>query len=156
MRRTYMNTTTRLAMVVLGCGLLAACGSLKDSGHRGEQAIQLVKASSPQVGAFSVISNIEKLSQDNGRKGDPWELGAWEAGFPSRKDQISDFLSNYFSFTFKPTGNYWVRFSYKDKGGVHEASWDTNVYSKKVTPTNEVAKQLSAAGIQATPAAPPS
>ena len=154
MRRTYLYTATRLTMVMVACVFLSACGDLRNTGHRGQQAIQLVKAYAPELGAFSVISNIEKLSQDNGRKSDPWELGEWEAGFLSRKDQIVDQLSNYFSFSFKPVGNYWVRFSYKDKGGVHEATWDVNVYSKKVTPTNEVAKQLSAAGIQAAPAAP--
>lgn len=147
MRPTYLYIAARLTMVMLGCALLTGCGDLKDTGHRGQLAIQMVKAYAPQVGAFTVISNIEKLSQDNGRKGDPWELGEWEAGFPSRKDQIVDGLSNYFSFSFKPVGDYWVRFSYKDKSGVHEATWDVNVYSKKVTPTNEVAKQLSTAGM---------
>jgi hypothetical protein len=120
-----------------------ACGEKKEMGPKELQAIQLVKAFTPEGTIFSVISNIEKMSQDSGRQGDTWELGAWEAGFPSQKDQIIEVLSEYFT-VFRPSGDYWVRFSYKDKNGVHQGMWDVNIYTKKITPKNDVAQMFSA------------
>jgi hypothetical protein len=105
------------------------------------QAIQLVKAYTPEGTVFSVISNIEKMAEDSNRKGDKWELGAWEAGLPSQKDRIIDELSQYFT-VFRPTGDYWVSFSYKNKDGTHQALWDVNIYTKKITAKNDTAQKL--------------
>jgi hypothetical protein len=54
-------------------------------------------------------------------------------------------LSQYFN-VFRPSGDYWVRFTYKNKAGTHEALWDVNIYSKKVVQKNDVAKSLSPVG----------
>jgi len=123
--------------------LIWACGEKKELGPKEQQAIQLVKAYTPEGGIFSVISNIEKQAEDNGRQGNKWELGSWEAGLPSQKDRVIEELSQYFNI-FRPAGDYWVRFTYKDKEGVHQGLWDVNIYTKKVVVKNEVAQQLSA------------
>jgi hypothetical protein len=129
--------------VILSGLLMSGCGEKTEMGPKEQQAIQLVKAYTPEGALFSAISNIQKMSEDSGRKGDKWELGAWKAGFPSQKDQIIETLSQYFT-VFRPAGDYWVSFSYKDKDGVHQALWDVNIYTKKVVPKNDVAKQFSA------------
>jgi hypothetical protein len=144
-----MQNKQRLSQVfflgtALVCVLITACGEKKEMGPKEQQAIQLVKAYAPEGSLFSVISNIEKQAEDNGRQGDKWELGPWEAGFPSQKDRIIEELSQYFN-VFRPAGDYWVRFTYKDKNGVHEGLWDVNIYTKKVTPKNDVAKSFSPA-----------
>lgn len=134
----------RLCLMIILSGLLiGGCGEKTEMGPKEQQAIQLVKAYTAEGTLFSVISNIEKMAQDNGRKGDKWELGAWKAGFPSQKDQIIETLSQYFT-VFRPAGDYWVSFSYKDKNGVHQAMWDVNIYTKKVVPKDDIAKQFSA------------
>ena len=89
-----------------------------------------------------MISNIDKQADDNGRKGDKWELGSWEAGLPSQKDRIIEELSQYFN-VFRPAGDYWVRFTYKNKEGMHEALWAVNIYTKKVEIKNDVAQKFS-------------
>ena len=143
---TFMQKHTKFAWLVLAlsCTLLWACGGKKEMGPKEQQAIQVVKAYAPGESLFTVISNIEKQADDNGRKGDKWELGPWEAGLPSQKDRIIDTLSQYFN-VFRPAGDYWVRFTYKDKEGVHEALWEVNIYSKKVAVKNEVAQKFSTA-----------
>jgi len=123
--------------------LIWACGEKKELGPKEQQAIQLVKAYTPEGGIFSVISNIEKQAEDNGRQGNKWELGSWEAGLPSQKDRVIEELSQYFNI-FRPASDYWVRFTYKDKEGVHQGLWDVNIYTKKVMVKNDVAQQLSA------------
>jgi len=123
--------------------LIWACGEKKELGPKEQQAIQLVKAYTPEGGIFSVISNIEKQAEDNGRQGNKWELGPWEAGLPSQKDRVIEELSQYFNI-FRPAGDYWVRFTYKDKEGVHQGLWDVNIYTKKIVVKNDVAQQLSA------------
>jgi len=123
--------------------LIWACGEKKELGPKEQQAIQLVKAYTPEGGIFSVISNIEKQAEDNGRQGNKWELGPWEAGLPSQKDRVIEELSQYFNI-FRPAGDYWVRFTYKDKEGVHQGLWDVNIYTKKVVVKNDVAQQFSA------------
>ena len=132
-----------LLLVAVSCTLIWACGEKKELGPKEQQAIQLVKAYTPEGGIFSVISNIEKQAEDNGRQGNKWELGSWEAGLPSQKDRVIEELSQYFNI-FRPAGDYWVRFTYKDKEGVHQGLWDVNIYTKKVVVKNEVAQQLSA------------
>ena len=132
-----------LSLVAISCSLIWACGEKKELGPKEQQAIQLVKAYTPEGGIFSVISNIEKQAEDNGRQGNKWELGPWEAGLPSQKDRVIEELSQYFNI-FRPAGDYWVRFTYKDKEGVHQGLWDVNIYTKKVMVKNDVAQQLSA------------
>ncbi|TMA61153.1 MAG: hypothetical protein E6J80_00905, partial [Deltaproteobacteria bacterium] len=102
-----------LLLVAISCSLIWACGEKKELGPKEQQAIQLVKAYTPEGGIFSVISNIEKQAEDNGRQGNKWELGPWEAGLPSQKDRVIEELSQYFNI-FRPAGDYWVRFTYKD------------------------------------------
>ena len=142
MPSTQMHKKKALLLLTLSCTLVWACGEKKEMGPKEQQAIQLVKAYTPEGGVFTVISNIEKMAGDSGRKGDKLELGSWEAGFPSQKDRIIEELSQYFN-VLRPAGDYWVRFSYKNKDGVHQGLWDVNIYSKKVVIKNDVAKQLS-------------
>ena len=132
-----------LLLLAVSCTLAWACGEKKDLGPKEQQAIQMVKAYTPEGGVFSVISNVEKQAEDNGRQGNKWELGPWEAGLPSQKDRIIEELSQYFNI-FRPAGDYWVRFSYKDKDGVHQGLWDVNIYTKRVVVKNDVAQQFSA------------
>jgi hypothetical protein len=131
-----------LSLLVLSCALLWGCGEKKEMGPKEQQAIQIVKAYTPGEGMFSVTSNIDKMADDSGRAGNKWELGPWEAGLPSQKDRIIDELSQFFN-VFRPTGDYWVRFSYKDKDGTHEALWAVNIYTKKVEIKNDVAQKFS-------------
>jgi hypothetical protein len=142
MTHVQVAKNTVLLALLLSCTLLWACGEKREMGPKELQAIQMVKAYTGGEGLFSVISNIEKMSEDSGRKGDKWELGPWEAGLPSQKDRIIEELSQYFNI-FRPAGDYWVRFSYKDKEGVHEALWDVNIYTKKIVAKNEVAQKFS-------------
>lgn len=134
---------TKTLLLVTCVGLLAwGCGEKRELGPKEQQAIQLVKAYTPEGGVFSVISNIEKAAEVNARQGNKWELGPWEAGLPSQKDRIVEELSQYFNI-FRPAGDYWVRFTYKDKDGIHEALWNVNIYTKKVVTKNEVAQQFT-------------
>lgn len=132
-------------IVLLTCVVLlgGACGGQKEMGPKEQQAIQLVKAYTPEGGVFSVISNIEKAAEVSARQGNKWEMGPWEAGLPSQKDRLIEELSQYFNI-FRPAGDYWVRFTYKDKDGIHEALWDVNIYTKKVVVKNELAQQFTA------------
>ena len=129
------------------CLLLSGCSEDATIKAKGQQAIQLVKAFIPEGTVFSVISNIEKMSEDSGRQGDKWEYSdsSWQAGLPTQKDLFMEKLSQYFN-VFRPSGDFWVRFTYKNKAGTHEALWDVNIYSKKVVQKNDVAKSLSPTG----------
>jgi hypothetical protein len=143
--RQYARITAGAFMA--SCLLLSGCSEDATIKAKGQQAIQLVKAFIPEGTVFSVISNIEKMSEDSGRQGDKWEYSesSWQAGLPTQKDLFMEKLSQYFN-VFRPSGDYWVRFTYKNKAGTHEALWDVNVYSKKVVQKNEVAKSLSPTG----------
>lgn len=144
MKHMQIHTQAAFLVLTLSCTLLWACGEKKEMGPKEQQAIQIIKAYTPPgEGLFSVISNIDKQADDNGRKGDKWELGPWEAGLPSQKDRIIEELSQYFN-VFRPAGDYWVRFTYKNKEGMHEALWEVNIYSKKVVIKNDVAQKFSA------------
>lgn len=135
-----------LSIVFLICvALLTACGEPTEMGPKEKQAIQMVKAYTGEAGSFSVISNIEKRSQDNKRAGKKWEIGEWKAGLPSQKDRIIDTLSEYFNI-FRPEGNYWVHFTFEDEAGSHTAEWQVNVYSKKVEAGNDFAKSFESQG----------
>jgi len=144
--RRYSRVTG--GVFIASCLLLSGCGEDETIKAKGQQAIQLVKAYTGEVtGGFSVVSNIEKMSEDSGRQGDKWEYSdsSWQAGLPTQKDLFMEKLSQYFN-VFRPSGDYWVRFSYKNKAGTHEALWDVNIYSKKVVQKNDVAKSLSPTG----------
>jgi len=136
------HTSFILWMVVLSCSFMSGCSEDDVIKAKEQQAIQLTKIYKTTDDGFTVISNIEKKSDEDNRAGNKWESSNWEAGLPSQKDLMMEKLSQYFN-VFRPSGDYWVRFTYKDKGGAHEGMWDVNVYSKKVTPKNEVAQQLS-------------
>jgi hypothetical protein len=142
--RWYSRIT--VGVFIASCLLLSGCSEDETIKAKGQQAIQLVKAYTPEGTVFSVVSNIEKMSEDSGRQGDKWEYSeiSWQAGLPTQKDLFMEKLSQYFN-VFRPSGDYWVRFTYKNKAGTHEALWDVNVYSKKVVPKNDVAKSLSPA-----------
>ena len=143
--RQYARITAGAFMV--SCLLLSGCSEDATIKAKGQQAIQLVKAYTPEGTLFSVVSNIEKMSEDSGRQGDKWEYSesSWQAGLPTQKDLFMEKLSQYFN-VFRPSGDYWVRFTYKNKAGTHEALWDVNIYSKKVVQKNDVAKSLSPTG----------
>ena len=148
MRSKFPSNVSSTAMFVLclfGLSLLSACGEPTEMGPKEKQAIQMVKAFIPEGGVFSVISNIEKRSQDDAREGKDWELGPWKAGLPDQKARIIETLSQYFN-VFRPDGDYWVRFTYKNESGSHEGAWDVNVYTKKVTATNDDAKTFETPG----------
>ena len=144
MKHIQIHTKAARLVLLLSCTLLWACGEKKEMGPKEQQAIQIVKAYSPGEGLFSVTSNIQKQAEDSSRTGDKWELGSWEAGLPSQKDRFIEELSQYFNL-FRPVGNYWVRFTYKDKEGAHEALWEVNIYSKKVVIKNDMAQKFSTA-----------
>jgi len=137
--RAYRNL---LYLLVFSCTLLWGCGEKTEMGPKEKQAIQLIQAYTPGEGMFSVTSNIQKMADDSGRAGNKWELGPWEAGLPSQKDRIIDELSQYFNI-LRPAGDYWVRFTYKDKDGMHEALWAVNIYTKKVEIKNDGAQKFS-------------
>ena len=142
MRSKFPNNVSSTAMFVLclfGLSLLSACGEPTEMGPKEKQAIQMVKSFIPEGGLFSVISNIEKRLQADAREGKDWVLEPWKAGLPDQKARIIDTLSQYFNI-FRSDGDYWVRFTYKNESGSHEARWDVNVYTKKVTAKNDAAK----------------
>ena len=141
MRYELICWRTWLLFTVLCCLLVSACGDSTELGPKEQQAIQIAKASTSDSG-FSVVSNIEKRAEDNRRQGNPWTMGPWEAGFPSQKDRILETLSQYFNI-FRPTGDYWVRFTYSDKDGTREALWDVNIYTKEVVAKNQLAQSFA-------------
>lgn len=148
MRSNFPNNVSATAAFVLclfGLSLLSACGEPTEMGVKEKQAIQMVKAFIPDGGVFSVISNIEKRSQDDAREGKNWELGPWKAGLPDQKARIIETLSQYFN-VFRPDGDYWVRFTYKNASGSYEGAWNVNVYTKKVVAQNDAAKTFETPG----------
>jgi hypothetical protein len=142
--RRYSRITA--GVFIVSCLLLSGCSEDETIKAKEQQAIQLVKAYTPEGTVFSVVSNIEKMSEDSGRQGDKWEYNAssWQAGLPTQKDLFMEKLSQYFN-VFRPSGDFWVRFTYKNKAGTHEALWDVNIYSKKIVQKNDVAKSFSPA-----------
>ena len=147
MGHTQRYTRITLGVLLVSCLLVSGCSEDDAIRAKEQQAIQMVKAFTPEGTVFSVVSNIEKQSEDSGRQGDKWEFNdsSWKAGLPTQKDLFMEKLSQYFN-VFRPSGDYWVRFTYKDKNGVHEALWDANIYTKKIVQKNDVAKQFSPSG----------
>ncbi len=144
MRSKFPNTVSSsvlFGLCVFGLSLLSACGEPTEMGPKEKQAMQMVKSFIPEGGVFSVISNVEKRSQDDARAGKDWEQGPWKAGLPDQKARIIETLSQYFNI-FRPAGDYWVQFTYKNESGSHEARWEVNVYTKKVVAKNDAAKMF--------------
>ncbi|MBM4258194.1 MAG: hypothetical protein FJ147_20155 [Deltaproteobacteria bacterium] len=140
--RQLRSVSLALWAIVISSALMGGCGKNEAIVQKEQQAIQLVKAFKESDNAFSIVSNIQKKSDDDGRAGNKWDSTEnWEAGLPSQQDLMMERLSQFFN-VFRPSGNYWVKLSYKDKDGLHEALWDVNVYSKKVVAKNELAQQL--------------
>ena len=146
MRKVYPYQKLFSCFVLVSCVFSWSCGE-RPMGQKEELAIQLVKghttgeASYGSSEGFSIISNIEKRRDNAGRAGNPWTMAPWEAGLLSQSDRINDELSQYFNI-FEAPGSRWVRFSYTDKDGAHEALWETHIYKKSVVATNDLAKEL--------------
>lgn len=128
-----------IGLVAVGCLFLWACGE-RPMGAKEEQAIQIIKGHTPEGEMFSIISNIEKRRTNADRAGNPWTMGPWEAGL-LEGDRMNDELSKYFNI-FEAPGGRWVRFSYTDKDGTHEAEWETDLYRKNVIAKNDLAKEF--------------
>jgi hypothetical protein len=125
-------------MLVWGCG----GGEIIATGPTADKAITIVKSYKPEGSIYSVISNIERNAFESKRDSeDEWKMGQWEAGMPGQKDLLLDRLSEYFTFV-RPTGDYWVRFTYQNKSGTHVALWNTNVYSRKVEAQTDAAQEF--------------
>ena len=139
MRNTQMDQRLFSCVVMVSCLFVWACGE-RPMGPKEEKAIQTVK-SYQQEGDFSVVSNIEKRQNDADRAGNAWTTEIWEAGLLSQQDRIYDELSQYFNI-FEAPGGRWVRFTYTDKSGVHEALWEIDLYKKNVEAKNDVAKEI--------------
>lgn len=139
MRQAYAYHKRLVGLVAVGCLFLWACGE-RPMGPKEEQAIQIIKGHTPEGEMFSIISNIEKRRTNADRAGNPWTMGPWEAGL-LEGDRINDELSNYFNVFEAPSGR-WVRFSYTDKDGTHEAEWETDLYRKNVESKNDLAREL--------------
>ena len=107
-----------------------------------EQAIRLVKSYAPGEGYFSVISNIARKAREAGQAGNAWSRRTWEAGLQSQTDRLVETLSQYLN-VFEAPGGRWVRLTYADSTGVHEAAWEVDIYSKRVVPQNTLARELT-------------
>jgi hypothetical protein len=62
MKNVYSQRKT-LLFLALSCMLVWSCGEKKEMGPKEQQAIQMVKAFTPEGNLFSVISNIEKQTK---------------------------------------------------------------------------------------------
>ncbi len=107
-----------------------------------EQAIRLVKSYAPDEGYFSVSSNIAHKARESGQAGNAWSRRTWEAGLQSQTDRLVETLSQYLN-VFEAPGGRWVRLTYADSQGVHEAAWEVDIYSKRVVPQNTLARRLT-------------
>lgn len=118
-----------------------ACGE-RPMTAKEEQAIRLVKSYSPGEGYFSVISNVETKARESGQAGNAWSQRRWEAGLQSQTDRLVETLSQYLN-VFEAPGGRWVRLTYTDSTGVHEAAWEVDIYSKRVVLQNTLARELT-------------
>ncbi len=136
---------SRLGVVPLVFLLLSFFGtacSERPMSAKEEQAIRLVKSYTPGEGYFSVISNIDHKARESGQAGNDWSRRTWEAGLRSQTDRLVEALSQYLN-VFEAPGGRWVRLTYADSQGVHEASWEVDIYSKRVVPQNTLARELT-------------
>ncbi len=118
-----------------------ACGE-RPMTAKEEQAIRLVKSYAPSEGYFSVVSNVDHKARESGQAGNAWSWRMWEAGLQSQTDRLAETLSQYFNI-FEAPGGRWVRFTYADSKGVHEAAWKVDIYRKRVVPQNTLARELT-------------
>ena len=139
MRKVYAYQKLFSYLIMASCLFLWACGE-RPMGQKEELAIQIIKGHKTEDG-FSVISNIEKRRDIASRSENPWTIGPWEAGLLSQADRINDELSQYFNI-FEAPGGRWVRFTYTDKDGTHEALWETDIYKKNIEGKNDLAKEF--------------
>ena len=107
-----------------------------------EQAIRLVKSYAPGEGYFSVISNVDHKARESGQAGNAWSWRTWEAGLQSQTDRLVETLSQYLN-VFEAPGRRWVRLTYADRKGFHEAVWEVDIYSKHVMPQDTLAQELT-------------
>lgn len=120
---------------------VTACGE-RPMTVKEEQAIRLVKSYAPGEGYFSIISNIDHKARESGQAGNAWSERTWEAGLQSQTDRLVETLSQYLN-VFEAPGGRWVRLTYADRTGVHEAAWEVDIYSKRVVPQNTLAQELT-------------
>ena len=139
MRKVYAYQKLFSYLTIASCLFLWACGE-RPMGQKEDLAIQIIKGHKTEDG-FSVISNIEKRRDIASRTENPWTMEPWEAGLLSQADRINDELSQYFNI-FEAPGGRWVRFTYTDKDGTHEALWETDIYKKNVEGKNDLAKEF--------------
>ena len=118
-----------------------ACGE-RPMTAKEEQAIRLVKSYAPGEGYFSVISNIDHKAREAGQAGNAWSRRTWEAGLQSQTDRLVEMLSQYLN-VFEAPGRRWVRLTYADSKGFHEAVWEVDIYSKHVMPQDTLAQELT-------------
>ena len=118
-----------------------ACGE-PTMGAKEEQAIRLVKGYSLGDGYFSITSNVDEKARDANLSGNVWSQKTWTAGLHSQTDRIVNALSQYFNI-FEAPSDRWVRLTYSDNQGLHEAVWNVDIYSKQVVPKDEMAKEFT-------------
>jgi len=126
-------------LTLMSC-LVMACAE-KPMGSKEEQAIKLVQGHTLGQGYFSVVSNVAQKAQDARLAGNTWSQQSWQAGLPSQTDRLLDTFSQYFNI-FEAPGRRWVRLTYTDKNGAHEAVWEVDIYSKQVSPHDTLAQEL--------------
>ena len=126
-------------LILMSC-LVTACAE-KPMGPKEEQAIKLVQGHTLGQGYFSVVSNVAQKAQDARLAGNAWSRQSWQAGLPSQTDRLLNTLSQYFN-VFEAPGRRWVRLTYTDNNGAHEAVWDVDIYSKQVNPRDTPAQEL--------------
>ena len=126
-----------LVLLLMSC-LVMACAE-KPMGPKEEQAIKLVQGYTLGQGYFSVVSNVAQKAQGARLAGNARSQQSWQAGLPSQTDRLLDTLSQYFNL-FEAPGRRWVRLTYTDKNGAHEAVWDVDIYSKQVSPHTRLPK----------------
>ena len=139
------RSRTRLGVLPFIFLLLSVSGtacSERPMTAKEEQAIRLVKSYAPGEGYFSVISNIAHTARESGQAGNAWSRRTWEAGLQSQTDRLVETLSQYLN-VFEAPGGRWVRLTYADSTGIHEAAWEVDIYSKRVVPQNALARELT-------------
>ena len=129
-------------LVLLLLSIFGAACSERPMSAKEEQAIRLVKGYAPGEGYFSVISNIDHKARESGQAGNAWSERMWEAGLQSQTDRLVEMLSQYLN-VFEAPSRRWVRLTYADGQGVHEAAWEVDIYSKHVVPQNTLAQELT-------------
>ena len=144
-RLSQRRPGSRLGVVPLVLLLLSvfvtAC-SEQPMSVKEKQAIRLVKSYAPGDGYFSIISNIDHKAREAGQAGNAWSRRTWEAGLQSQTDGLVEMLSQYLN-VFEAPGRRWVRLTYADSKGFHEAVWEVDIYSKRVMPQDTLAQELT-------------